>query len=144
MWITGAGIAVLLGVVCAVVVWLMWRRLRLLRSGGIDVALRKRTDDGGHGWHLGIGRYRGDEFVWFRTLNLRSGPQWILQRAELEIAERREPHRGEVDAMPAGATILRCRGALGEVEIAMADDALTGFLSWLESAPPGHRVPWAS
>jgi hypothetical protein len=25
----------------------------------------------------------------------------------------------------------------------MGPDALTGFLSWLESAPPG-RLPWAS
>ena len=34
--------------------------------------------------------------------------------------------------------------AAGEVEIAMGPDALTGFLSWLESAPPGRSIPWAS
>jgi hypothetical protein len=26
----------------------------------------------------------------------------------------------------------------------MAPGALTGFLSWLESAPPGHQIPRAS
>ncbi|MCC5697686.1 DUF2550 domain-containing protein [Klebsiella pneumoniae] len=31
-----------------------------------------------------------------------------------------------------------------QLELAMGRDALTGFLSWLESAPPGRSVPWAS
>jgi hypothetical protein len=30
------------------------------------------------------------------------------------------------------------------LEIAMDTEALTGFLSWLESSPPGRAVPWAS
>jgi hypothetical protein len=47
--------------------------------------------------------------------------------------------------MPPSSRVLRFREADGgtEVEIAMGPDALTGFLSWLESAPPG-RLPWAS
>ncbi|MGH6656074.1 MAG: DUF2550 family protein, partial [Actinocrinis sp.] len=28
----------------------------------------------------------------------------------------------------------------GLVELAMSPDALTGFLSWLEAAPPGQNV----
>lgn len=143
MVLTGAGVVLLLGAACAVT-WLMWRRLRLLRSGGVDVALRKTTGTGSRSWHLGIGRYRGDEFAWFRILNLRSGPQWILQRTDLAIGDRREPTGVELYAMPVGSTVLCCRTPQGDVEIAMADDAMTGFLSWLESAPPGRRVPWAS
>ena len=33
------------------------RRLRLVRQGGIDVALRSRPKDAGRGWHQGVGRY---------------------------------------------------------------------------------------
>nr|WP_308204006.1 DUF2550 domain-containing protein [Goodfellowiella coeruleoviolacea] len=123
---------------------LAWRRLRLLREGGVHVALRQRLDDSGRGWHLGVGRYRGDEFVWFRVLSLGSGPNQVIRRDGLEIATRREPTGPETYAMPTASTVLRCRATTGEVEIAMGPDALTGFLSWLEAAPPGRSVPWAS
>jgi hypothetical protein len=39
--------------------------------------------------------------------------------------------------------VLRCEGS-NSVELAMGADTMTGFLSWLESAPPGRSVPWAS
>ena len=53
--------------------------------------------------------------------------------------------RFEQSSHPAGATVLCCRGEGGAaVELAMTPDALTGFLSWLESAPPGSAIPWAS
>jgi Protein of unknown function (DUF2550) len=135
--------AVLL-LVAAVLVWLAFRRLRALRSGGVHAALRTRFDDSGKGWHLGVGRYQGDEFVWFRVLSLRPGPDRIISRSALEIADRRDPSGGELYSMPPSSRVLRFRetGA-NEIEIAMSPDALTGFLSWLESAPPG-RLPWAS
>ncbi|GAA3879908.1 DUF2550 domain-containing protein [Saccharothrix violaceirubra] len=143
------GIAELVGVVLFVVAILLayfvWRRLRLLRAGGVHVALRTRLDESGRGWHLGVGHYRGDEFVWFRVLSLRTGPDKTISRDGFEIDERREPTAPEAYAMPSGAKVLACRGAKGEpVEIAMGPDALTGFLSWLESAPPGRSIPWAS
>ncbi|HEV7908836.1 MAG TPA: DUF2550 domain-containing protein [Pseudonocardiaceae bacterium] len=134
---------VLLGV-AVVIGYFAWRRLRLLREGGVHVALRQRIDDNGRGWHLGVGRYRGDEFAWYRVLSLRSGPDRVISRDRLEIDDRREPTGPEAYVMPAGSTVLRCRAATSEVEIAMGPDALTGFLSWLESAPPGRSIPWAS
>ncbi|MEO6084907.1 MAG: DUF2550 domain-containing protein [Umezawaea sp.] len=143
------GIAEMVGVVLFLAVvglaYFAWRRLRLLRAGGVHVALRLRQDDSGRGWHLGVGRYQGDEFVWFRVLSLGSGPNQIITRDGLEIDDRREPGASETYAMPAGSTVLRCRSSTGnEIEIAMGPDALTGFLSWLESAPPGRSIPWAS
>ncbi|GGM35145.1 hypothetical protein GCM10012275_02980 [Longimycelium tulufanense] len=144
MWIAEIA-GVVLFAVSVVLALLAWRRLRLLRQGGVDVALRRdRVDVTGRGWHLGIARYRGDEFVWYRILSLRSGPDRVLRRDGLEIATRREPSGPETYGMPAGATVLTCRDGSGPVELAMGPDALTGFLSWLESAPPGRRVPWAS
>lgn len=136
--------AVLL-LVAVVLVWFTVRRLRALRSGGVHAALRTRLDDSGKGWHLGVGRYQGDEFVWFRVLSLRPGPDRVISRSALEIADRREPSGPELYSMPPSSHVLRFReaGSGAEVEIAMGPDALTGFLSWLESAPPG-RLPWAS
>jgi Protein of unknown function (DUF2550) len=141
-----AGAVLLLFVV--VLGWLTVRRLRALRSGGVHAALRTRLDSTGKGWHLGVGRYHGDEFVWFRLLSLRLGPDKVIHRSGLEIADRRDPVGTELYGMPAGSRVLRVSDAVGstgepQLEIAMSPDALTGFLSWLESAPPG-RIPWAS
>jgi hypothetical protein len=132
-------------IVAAVLIWLGVRRLRALRSGGVHAALRTRLDESGKGWHLGVGRYQGDEFVWFRVLSLRPGPDRVISRSALEIADRRDPSGPELYSMPPASRVLRFRdaGDGAEVEIAMGPDALTGFLSWLESAPPG-RLPWAS
>ena len=132
--------------VCAgvVVCLLAWRRLRALRVGGIDVALRDERGESARGWHLGIAHYRGEEFAWHRVLSLRSGASRVFGRGDVEIATRREPSQAEAYVVPAGATVLTLSGAETNLELAMGADALTGFLSWLESAPPGSSVPWAS
>jgi len=136
---------VVLIVLAVVFVGFALRRFRLLREGGVHVALRRRTDASGRGWQLGIGRYRGDEFVWYRVLSIRSGPDQVIPRVGLEISNRRAPSTPESYAIPAGATVLRCRGDNGgEVELAMDSDALTGFLSWLESQPPGRAIGWSA
>lgn len=143
MGVTGY-VGVLLIVLAVVLAGYAFRRLRLLREGGIHVALRRRIDDSGRGWQVGVGRYRGDEFVWYRVLSVRSGPDQVIPRIGLQIEDRREPSAPESYAMPADATVLRCRAKAGEIELAFSADALTGFLSWLESSPPGSMVPWAS
>jgi uncharacterized protein DUF2550 len=141
--ITGYAGVLLIGLAIVLAVYAL-RRLRLLREGGIHVALRRRIDARGRGWQVGVGRYRGDEFVWYRVLSVRSGPDHVIPRFGLEITDRRLPSTPESYAMPLEATVLRCRADTGEIELAIGAEALTGFLSWLESAPPGSIVPWAS
>lgn len=137
-------VTALLLVLLVVAGWYALRWVRMRRLGGVSVALRWRPDRERSGWHLGIGRYRGEQFVWYRVWSLRTGPDRVFAREGLEIADRRDPIGTESYAVPAGATVLRCEPAGGEpVEIAMGPDALTGFLSWLESAPPGRRIPRA-
>lgn len=140
------GLTHILGIVLLVVLTLLvalaFRRLRLVRQGGIEVALRSRLNDAGRGWHQGVGRYRGDDFAWFRVSSLRSGPDRVLGRERLEIVERRGLTVPESYAMPGGSVVLRCRTGVDELELAMRHDTLTGFLSWLESAPPSTN-PWA-
>lgn len=142
----GVGEIVVLIVVAAAVLIVVraTRRIRRVRRNGIDVSLRSGNSTGARGWHLGVGRYRGDDFSWFRISSLRSGPDRVLDRDNLEIVERRAPTHPETYAMPNGAVVLRCRTETGELELAMGRDTLTGFLSWLESAPPGRNTPWAS
>lgn len=142
------GIAEIVGsvllAVAVLLVLLAYRRVRLVRAGGIDVALRTRPVSDGRGWHLGVARYRGDQFIWYRVSSLRSGPDRVLDREQLVVVDRRDPTLPESYAVPPGSVVLRCRMAGGELELAMGRGTLPGFLSWLESAPPGRGVPRAS
>jgi hypothetical protein len=133
------GLALLLG--CTVLAWLAVRRLRLIRVGGVDVTLRRvraSAPESTRGWNLGVGRYRGDEFVWYRVISLGAGANVALNRLHLEITDRRRPWSTEENVVPADSTVLRCRDGELTVELAMTPDALTGFLSWLEATPPGR------
>jgi Protein of unknown function (DUF2550) len=133
------GTALLLA--CLVLGWLALRRLRLVRAGGVDVALRRvraAAPRSTRGWNLGVGRYRGDEFAWYRVISLGSWANMVLNRPELEITDRRGPEPTEEYVVPADSTILRLRDGQHTVEMAMTPDVLTGFLSWLEAAPPGR------
>jgi hypothetical protein len=129
---------VLLLAVLAVAVALVVRRVQLLRGGGVDVSLRRRVVRGATGWHVGVGRYRGDELCWFRLTSLWPGPTVVVDRTLLEIVDRRVPTEAEVDAIPAAGVVLRCRTPARTVELAMAPGVLTGFLAWLEATPPGR------
>lgn len=145
-------IALGLLVILLVLLALAWRRVRVVREGGIHVALRTRVDETGRGWQLGIGHYHGDVFEWYRVLGISTKPDRRITRRGFEIDGRREPSLPETYAMPAGARVLRCQtpAASGReatprgLELAMGDEAMTGFLSWLESAPPSRNFPHAS
>jgi hypothetical protein len=142
-------VAVVVGIfllcACLLLGWFAVRRVRLMRGGGVDLCLRRRpalvgSNDTVAGWHFGVGRYRGDEFAWFRLTSVRLGPTLRMDRTELEIVDRRPPGPAEVFAMPHATSVLRCRCAGEDVELAMSRGVLTGFLSWLESAPPGRST----
>jgi len=133
------GIALLLA--CLAVGWLAVRRLRLIRSGGVDAALRRvraSAPTSTRGWNLGVGRYRGDEFVWYRVISLGGRANVVLSRLYLEITDRRRPGSTEEYVVPVDSTVLRLRDGQRTVEVAMTPDVLTGFLAWLEATPPGR------
>jgi hypothetical protein len=141
--VTGWVVLALVVALCLVGL-LAWWRVRLIRQGGVEVAMRIRPDLATSRWHLGVARYRGHEFVWYRVTSLITGPNAVVSRGGLLVLNRRKPTGSEAYAMPRGSTVLRCRSRHTEFEIAMSGEALTGFLSWLEAAPPGSSVPWAS
>ncbi|WP_181775675.1 DUF2550 domain-containing protein [Amycolatopsis pittospori] len=139
------GVLGALTILAVLAAWYSLRWVRMRRGGGVSVALRWRPDEARSSWHLGLGRYEGEQFVWFRVWSLRTGPDRVFERESMEIADRRDPSGTEAYAVPEGSIVLRCESATQEaIEIAMGPGALTGFLSWLESAPPGRRLPRAS
>jgi hypothetical protein len=143
---TALGIVLL--VVCLCLGYLAFRRVRLMRGGGVDLSLRRRpaavsrfaSRDASAGWHAGVARYRGDELAWFRLTSFRPGSSLRLDRNELEIVGRRDPADAEAYVMPSRSSVLRCRSRGVDVELAMAPGVLTGFLAWLEAAPPGRST----
>jgi len=117
------------------------RRRWLLGSGAIDMSLQWRPARGGRGWALGVARAADEELSWFRIVALRLRPSRTFPRCGLEVISHRTPHGAESWAVQSGAVIVECQVSTGPLRLAMSAEALTGFLSWLESAPPGCATP---
>ena len=131
------------GLVAAVVVGyallLVVRRRWLARSGGtFEFSIRVRSGMAGRGWILGLGRYSGENLEWFRIFSLAPRPKRVLRRSDLEYTGRRDPGGVESYTLYAGHVVVSCRTPSGPLEVAMSPGALTGFLAWLEAAPPGQ------
>ncbi|WP_407640306.1 DUF2550 domain-containing protein [Actinacidiphila rubida] len=121
------------------------RRRLIQRPGGtFDCSMRaapaEDADPGGKGWVYGVARYSGDRVEWFRVFSYAPRPRRVLERPAIEVLGRREPQGSEELALLSDAVVLRCEHKGARLELAMSDDALTGFLAWLEAAPPGQRV----
>ena len=94
----------------------------------------------GRGWSYGIAQYGADRVDWYRIFSYAFRPAAVLTRRDLEVVGRRDPEGTEELALFPGWAILDCRFGAGYAELALSEDALTGFLSWLEAAPPGQDV----
>ncbi len=141
--LTVCGIVVAL-VVLGLFVFGLRRRL-IQRSGGtFDCSLRwgvaENTDTSGKGGTYGVARTTGDRMEWYRVFSYAYRPRRTLERAAIEVAGRRLPEGEEELALLSDAVILTCLHRGTRLELAMSDDALTGFLAWLEAAPPGQGV----
>lgn len=140
----------LLLLLLALVLVVTVRRWFLVRRGGaVECYLRLPGVRGRRGtWRIGFGRYGTENLDWFPIFSLRPRPTARLSRRGLVVVGRRTPSEGE--DLPADLTVLRV-GWAGEdgsdpaeasCEVAMNEGTLTGFLSWLESMPPGTH--WES
>ena len=118
---------------------LVARRRWISRNGGtFEFSVRIRSGRGGRGWILGVGRYTGDDLEWFRIFSLAPRPRFTYRRADLSFVGRRDPEGVEAYSLYSGHIVVTCRTPAGLLEVAMSPDALTGFLAWLEAAPPGR------
>jgi hypothetical protein len=113
------------------------RRVLIGRGGGtVECGLRRGPDQV---WRLGLAAYLPDELNWYRAFGVRLRPDEVFDRQELSVVTRRRAGAAEAVSLGPGTVIVECSGGedIAPIELAMSGDALTGFLAWLEAAPPG-------
>lgn len=119
-------------------VLLFLRRWLLVRHGGtIELYLRVSNLFTGRGWAPGFARFTADHLRWYRMFSFSPRPRRVLARRGLAVDSKRSPDGSERFSVPGDWIVLRCTSHHAPVEIAMAPSAVTGFLSWIEAAPPG-------
>ena len=137
------------------------RRFLLERGGGtVECGLRK----GDGPWRLGLASYQSEELYWFSVFRVSMRPEETFPRRELTLVSRRLPSDVEAASLGPGMIVVECQlgeGQLGEgvggggagavddavrtgdsrrIELALAESALTGLLSWLEAGPAGSHL----
>jgi len=137
------------------------RRFLIERGGGtVECGLRRGTGP----WRLGLASYQSEELYWFSMFRVSMRPEETFPRRELTLVSRRLPSDAEAASLGPGMIVVECQLGDGgapkapkapkvpetpkqgnteqdsKVELALADSALTGLLSWLEAGPPGSHV----
>ncbi len=120
-------------VVGVAVAFLLRRRFLLSGLGAVTMWLRPA---GSPRWSVGVAWYGGEMLLWYRGLSLAVRPHERLCRSELRVESRRSPGREDL-ALPSDVVVLSIATPEGPRELAMDASTVTGFLSWVESAPPG-------
>jgi hypothetical protein len=141
--VAGWALLLVLAVAALVAVVLASRRILLGRTGGtVECGLRAT---GAAPWRLGLAAYKPDQLYWFSAFGLRLRPEEAFDRRSLSVLARRPAAASEVVSIGAGTVVVECQTEPDDalpapriVELAMSEAALTGFLAWLESSPPGH------
>ena len=111
------------------------RRTLIERTGSFDCGLRR-----GPRWRLGLAEYQPDELRWHPVFGVRLRPSVVFARRTLTVVTRRPAAAEEFPDLGPGTVIVECdTGARGRIGLALSEDALTGFLAWLEAVPPGPR-----
>jgi hypothetical protein len=112
------------------------RRILLDRGGGtVECGLRRP----GGTWRLGVAAYGADELRWYDGVGVLLTPEVALSRRGLSVTARRQADPSEGVRLGQGMMVVACRAGESAdiIELAMGEAALTGFLAWLEAAPPG-------
>lgn len=130
-----------IAVVLLPVAWIIARRRWLNRRGGLfECSVRLRTTTPGTGWVLGVARYREERLEWFPAFSVSMRPRLVFRRPMTRAAGQRPPDQYEALLLMEDQRVIRLDSGGGENwELSMTTDALTGLLSWLESAPPGQQ-----
>lgn len=125
------------------------RRYLLERTGGtVDCALRSPAGSGA--WRLGVLSYAHNSLCWHGALGVLLRPEYTFHRRSLSVISRRPAEPSEAvtlgtERIVAEVSVQPTAGGSGSpvgstVELAMTEQALTGFLAWLEASPPGSHL----
>jgi Protein of unknown function (DUF2550) len=139
--------AVLVLIILAAAV-LASRRYLLERSGGtVECALRWPAGSGA--WRLGVLSYQHDSLRWHGALGVLLRPEYVFHRRALSVLSRRPADPSETVTLGADRIVVEVSAPPSDtsvslsgdhVELAMTEQALTGFLAWLEASPPGSHL----
>ncbi len=144
-----------LALVMLAAVVLATRRFLLERGGGtVECGLRRPAERGN--WRLGVAAYQRDELCWYGALSVLLRPEHVFHRRSLTVISRRPSLPSEAHVLGAEHVVVelctrsagdfpdltdsRAESAEDHVELAMTEEALTGFLAWLEASPPGSHL----
>jgi hypothetical protein len=118
------------------------RRLLCRSSGTFECSVRMQRPRqsnaaaAARGWTLGLARYRDTTIEWFRIFSFSPHPKYVFDRS-LTVVARRRPAGPEAFTLFGGHIVVALQLQSGRpVEFAMSESALTGFLAWVEAAPP--------
>ena len=131
-------IAALLALAVLAAMGIAIRRVLLERGGGpVECGLRRGPDQG---WRLGLAAYQPAELRWYDAFGVLLRPRAVFARRALSVISRRPAESWESASLGQGMVVVQCDTAelSMPVELAMSEGALTGFLAWLESSPPGR------
>jgi len=128
-----AGVVVVLGFAALVALGL--RRRGITRNAGTFECCVRTADRGR--FALAMARYGGDRLEVFRWFSLDYRPRAVFERSLIVETGRREPVGREVMLLGAGdVVVLEFTYAGAPAALALGQSALTGFLAWIEAAPP--------
>lgn len=139
-----------LALVAAAAAGLVLRRRVITRRGGVVECFLRSHLTGR--WQHGFAEYRSGELRWHRSLSLRLRPHRAFDRRGLVITGSGLTGPDDAHWLGPGTMIVRCRArprsarvdrpdhwaAPDVIELAMSQGALTGYLAWLEAAPPSY------
>ncbi len=123
---------VFVGGLAAWVLVLVHQRRMVASTGGLPVSLKRDEQR----WANGVGRYAGDELIWYRTLSLSPAAAMRLPRGELRVVSTRPWNPSRDMALRPNLMIAECRLNGDDLSLGFPDNGLTGFLSWLEASAP--------
>ncbi|MFZ2479475.1 MAG: DUF2550 domain-containing protein [Propioniciclava sp.] len=132
-----AGVAALVLVcVLAPIAWLLFRRAWLsMGHGRVFACSLQRTPTSV--WKVGVARFHGDAFQWYRVLSLSLRPEVTLLRQDTLVLHVHPARGGEGSGVFPGHVMVELGGRSAGVSLAMARPDLTAFTSWVEASPPG-------
>ena len=94
--------------------------------------------------------YQHDSLRWYGALGVLLRPEHVFHRRALSVVSRRPAEPSETVTLGTDRIVVEVSAkppadASGSrpgesVELAMTEQALTGFLAWLEASPPGSYL----
>ena len=128
-------VAVCLFIVGVTASWgfvVLHQRRLITMPGALPVAVKR----GEQRWANGVGRYAGDELIWYRTLSLSPAAALRMPRLELHVLSSRPWDARRDMALRPNLMVVECRFRDERISLGFPDNGLTGFLSWLEASAP--------